>query len=97
MILNINLNNISRFFQHRMKKVLKKYLWKFILVYINNIIIFFSIFENYLKHSNQILIFLKKLNVIFSFFKLYFDYSHIKNLKRYVNKLKINIIKKRLK
>jgi hypothetical protein len=67
MISSMNLNNISEFFQHRMKKVLKKYLWKFVFVYINNIIIFFSTFENYLKHLNEILIFWKN-QTLFSFF-----------------------------
>jgi hypothetical protein len=95
-ISSINLNNSSKFFQHRMKKVLKKYLWKFVFVYIDDIIIFFSIFENHLKHLNEILIFLKKSDVILSLFKSHFDYSSIKILKHHVNRLKINIMKKKI-
>ncbi len=95
-ISSMNLNNISRFFQHRMKRVLKKYLWKFIFVYIDDIIIFFSILENHLKHLNEILILLKKSNVIFFLFKSHFDYLNIKILKHHVNRLKINIMKKKV-
>jgi hypothetical protein len=42
--------NISEFFQHRMEKVLEKYLWKFVLVYIDDIIIFSLTLEDHLKH-----------------------------------------------
>jgi hypothetical protein len=96
-VFNMNLNNTSEFFQHKMKKVLKKYLWKFVLVYIDDIIIFFSIFENHLKHLNEILILLKKSDVIFFLFKSHFDYSNIKILKHHVNRLNINIMKKKMK
>jgi hypothetical protein len=80
-----------------MKKVLKKYLWKIVLVYIDDIIIFFSTLENHLKHLNEILILLEKSDVIFFFFKSHFDYSNIKALKHHVNRLNINIMKKKIK
>jgi hypothetical protein len=96
-VFNMNLNNTFEFFQHKMKKVLKKYLWKFILVYIDDIIIFFSIFEDHLKHLNEILILLKKSDVILSLFKSHFDYSSIKALRHHVNRLNINIMKKKIK
>jgi hypothetical protein len=79
-----------------MKRVLKKYLWKFDFIYIDDIIIFFSTFENHLKHLNEILIFLKKSDVILFFFKSHFDYSIIKTWKHHVNRLKINIMKKKI-
>jgi hypothetical protein len=96
-VFNMNLNNTSEFFQHRMKKVLKKYLWKFVLVYIDDIIIFFSTLENHLKHLNEILILLKKSDVILFLFKSHFDYSSIKVLRHHVNRLDINIMKKKMK
>jgi hypothetical protein len=95
-ISNMNLNNTSKFFQHKIKRILKKYLWKFVLIYIDDIIIFFSTFENHLKHLKKILIFLKKSNVIFSLSKSHFDYSSIKILKHHVNRLKISIMKKKI-
>ncbi len=96
-VFSMSLNNIFEFFQHRMKKVLKKYLWKFVLVYIDDIIIFFSTLEDHLKHLNEILILLKKSNVILFFFKSHFDYSSIKALRHHVNRLNINIMKKKIK
>jgi hypothetical protein len=95
-ISSMNLNNTSRFFQHRMKRILKKYLWKFVLVYIDDIIIFFSTLENHLKHLNEILILLKKSDVILFLSKSHFDYSSIKILKHHVNRLKISIMKKKI-
>jgi hypothetical protein len=96
-VFNMSLNNISEFFQHRMKKVLEKYLWKFVLVYIDDIIIFFSTLENHLKHLNEILILLKKSDVILFLSKSHFDYSSIKILKHHVSRLNINIMKKKMK
>jgi hypothetical protein len=95
-VFNMNLDNTFEFFQHRIKKILKKYLWKFVFVYIDDIIIFFSILENHLKHLNEILILLKKSNVILFFFKSHFDYSNIKALRHHVNRLNINIMKKKI-
>jgi hypothetical protein len=96
-VFSMSLNNTFEFFQHRMKKVLEKYLWKFVLVYIDDIIIFFSILEDHLKHLNEILILLKKSNVTLSLFKSHFDYSSIKALRHHVNRLDINIMKKKIK
>src|SRR6266542_5796505 len=42
--------NISATFQRLMNQVLRKYLSKFILVYLNNIIIYFKIFEEYKEY-----------------------------------------------
>jgi hypothetical protein len=96
-VFSMSLENTFEFFQHRMKKVLKKYLWKFVFIYIDDIIIFFSILENHLKHLNEILILLKKSDVILFFFKSHFDYSNIKALRHHVNRLNINIMKKKIK
>ncbi len=80
-----------------MKRILKKYLRKFVFVYIEDIIISFSNFENSLKHLNETLIFLKKSDVIFFLFKSHFDYLSIKILKHHVNRLRTNIMKKKIK
>jgi hypothetical protein len=95
-ISSMSLDNNSNFFQHKMKRVLKKYLWKFVLVYIDDIIIFFTILENHLKYLNEILVLLKKSDVILSLSKSHFDYSSIKILKHHVNRLKISIMKKKI-
>ncbi len=95
-VFSMSLNNILEFFQHRMKKILKKYLWKFVFVYIDDIIIFFSILENHLKHLNEILVLLEKSDVILFLFKSHFDYSSIKALRHHVNRLNISIMKKKI-
>jgi hypothetical protein len=52
----MGLGNTPGFFQHRMKKVLEKYLWKFVLVYVDDIIIYSPTLENHLVHLEEILI-----------------------------------------
>ncbi len=79
-----------------MKRVLKQYLWKFVLVYIDDIIIFSFMFENHLVHLDEILILLKKSEVTFSLSKSHFAYLNIKVLSHHVSKLSINTMKKKI-
>jgi hypothetical protein len=92
----MKLENIFDFFQHRMKRVLKQYLWKFVLIYIDDIIIFSSTFENHLIHFDEILILLKKSKVTLFLSKFHFVYLNIKVLSYYVFKLSINMMKKKV-
>ena len=46
--------NASATFQRLMNQVLRKYLGKFILVYLNDIIIYFRTFEKYKEHVRLI-------------------------------------------
>ena len=39
---NIKFDNTSDFFQSKMKKMFKIYLWKFVLIYMNDIIVYFK-------------------------------------------------------
>ncbi len=46
----MGLGNTLGFFQHRMKKVLEKYLSKFVLVYVDDIIIYSPTLKDHLVH-----------------------------------------------
>ena len=52
-ISNMKLKNTSDFFQNRMKKIFEFYFWKFVFVYMNDIIVFFS------RQSNIFIIWMK--------------------------------------
>ena len=93
---NMKLNNIFGFFQNRMKKIFDFYLWKFVFVYMNDIIVYFHDSKNHLHHFDEMLRLLKKSNVTLTLKKCHFVYFNIKTLKHYVSKLKFNILKKKI-
>ena len=94
-IFSMNLKNISSFFQNRMKKIFDFYLWKFVLIYMNDIIIYFKISIDHFAHLNETLNLLKKSKMTLSFSKCHFVYSNIKTLKHYVNRLNLNTLKEK--
>ena len=99
----MRLINSSKFFQNWMKKLLHKYLWSFVLIYINNIVIYSRIIENHLIHLDQILQVLENSEVSLSLTKCHFVYQSVKLLEHHVSQLeistaedKIEVIKKML-
>ena len=92
----MNLKNISNFFQNRMKKIFDFYLWKFVLIYMNDIIIYFKISTDHFVHLNEALNLLEKSKMTLSFSKCHFVYSNIKTLKHYVNRFDLNTFKKKI-
>ena len=91
----MNLKNILNFFQNQMKKIFNFYLWKFVLIYMNDIIIYFKISTDHFAHLNETFNLLKKSKMTLSFSKCHFVYSSIKTLKHYVNRLDLNTLKKK--
>ena len=96
-IISIKLKNTSKFFQNRIKKIFDFYLWKFVLIYINDIIIYFEISINHFVYLNEALNLLKKSKMTLSFSKCYFVYSNIKTLKHHMNYFDLNILKEKTK
>lgn len=94
---NMKLENISGFFQNRMKKIFKFYFWKFVLIYMNEIIIYSTNFKQYFAHFDKVLNFLKKSNVILILKKCHFGYFNIKAWNHHVFRLKLSIFKKKNK
>ena len=50
----MGLVNMPGFFQYRTEKLLGVFLWQFVLVYVNNIIIYSLSLESRLRHLNQV-------------------------------------------
>ena len=94
-IFNMNLKNISNFFQNRMKKIFDFYLWKFVLIYMNDIIIYFKISTDHFAHLNEAFNLLKKSKMTLSFSKCHFAYLNIKTLKHHVNRFDLNTLKEK--
>ena len=92
----MNLTNTSNFFQHRMKKLLNSYLWKFVLIYVDDVIIYFLSLKQHIHHIDRVFSLLKNNDIIFSLIKCYFAYSSIKVLNHYVFRLNFNTAKKKI-
>ncbi len=100
LILSFGLINISTIFQTIINHILKEYIDKIIVVYLDNIFIFNKTLEKYKKHIHLILITLKQTNLYINAYKNTFysqeiDYLRFKiRLKTIeINNKKIEIIK----
>ena len=93
----MKLTNTSKFFQHRMKSLFSSYLWQFVFVYIDDIIIYFSFLIQHIQHLDQLLTFLKDNKITLTLIKCHFVYFSIHLLKHHVFKFDLNIIKKKIK
>ena len=96
-ISNMKLKNVFDFFQSRMKKIFDFYLWQFVFVYMNDIIVYFRDTEIHLRHFDKILKLLKKFEMTLILRKCHFVYFSIKTLKHWILKLNFNILKKKFK
>ena len=94
---NMKFDNTFDFFQNRMKKVCKIYLWKFVLIYMNDIIVYSKNKNQHLTHFEKILNLFQKSNVTLTLKKCHFVYSNIKVLKHHVLKFELNTLKKKIK
>ena len=91
----MKLTNSSEFFQHCMKDMLQFYLWKFLLIYVNDIIIFSETLKTHLQYVDQTLYTLKKSEVTLFLSKCHFKYLSIKILRHYVFCLGLNTVKEK--
>jgi len=79
-----------------MKQLLGSYLWQFILVYIDDIIIYSQTLEQHVYHLDQVLTLLKNSDVTLALSKCHFVYPSIKALGHHVFRLDLSIIKKKI-
>ena len=97
MVLTMGLTNLPGFFQHRMEFILAKYLWFFVLVYIDDIIIFSRSKKEHLYYLDRILQLLEDLGVTLSIAKCHFGYPSIKVLEHHVSWLGLSIVEEKTK
>src|SRR5438034_303188 len=97
MVSTMGLTNSPGFFQHQMESILAKYLWFFILVYVDDIIVFSRSKEEHLYHLDRILQLLEDSGVTLSIAKCYFGYPSIKALGHHVSQLGLSTIEEKTK
>ena len=94
-IFTMKFANIFDFFQHRIKKFLFSYFWQFVLIYIDDIIIYSVFLNQHVQHFDQVLILLKNNDVILALFKYHFVDFNIKILEHHVSRLELSTTKKK--
>ena len=67
-----------------MEQILHKYLWQFVCVYIDNIIIFSCTKEEHLLYLEEILLMLKDSKILLSVQKCYFIYQSVTMLGHHI-------------
>ena len=92
----MRLINTLKFFQHRMKELFDFYFWQFVLVYIDDVIIYSQILNQHVKHLNQMLTILENSEMILTLFKCHFAYFSIKVLNHHVSRLRLSTMKKKI-
>ena len=97
MVSTMGLTNSPGFFQYRMESILAKYLWFFILVYVDDIIIFSKSKKEHLHYLDRILQLLKDSGVTLSIAKYHFDYPSIKVLGHHVLWLGLSTVEEKTK
>jgi hypothetical protein len=96
-VFSMSRKNALEFFQHRMKSVFANYLWKFVLVYMNDVIIFSIFITKHLTHLKKVLTLLEKSEVILFLRKCHFEYLSITILEHHVSRLELSTLEKKTK
>ena len=91
----MGLTNSPGFFQHRMETIFRPYLWQWVLVYIDNIIIFSWTIEDHLTHLNEALRLLEQSGISLSIAKCHFGYPSITALGYCVSRLGLSTVQEK--
>lgn len=89
--------NTPGIFQSRMVKVFGGSLWKFVLIYIDGIIVFSKNPIDHLLHLQEVFDLLKKSGVTLSLAKCHFAYPSIKALGHHVGRLGLSTLEDKTK
>jgi hypothetical protein len=92
----IGLASSLAFFQHRIERIFRQYLWQFVLVYIDDIIIFSKDIETYIRDLSTVLSLLYKSGITLNLRKCYFAQSGLQALGHYVSRLGLSIVEEKV-
>ena len=95
--ISFDLKNASTHFQWIMNVILSNYRWDFILAYIDDIMIFSQIFDEYLEYYSLILKILKKIDLILKETKCHFCYNNIELLDHHISYLDLSTQTEKIK
>ena len=95
-VTSFDFKNFSSYVQKQFDVMLHSY-QAFIRVYLNDIMIFFRIFEKHCEHLSQIFELFKQKKIMLAFKKNFIDFSSITLLNQKINSLKMLIIDDKIK
>ena len=93
----MGLANSPGFFQHRIEDLFAGYLWKFVLIYIDNIIVFNRNQKEHLEHLDCALELLECSGVTIAVSKCYFGFPSVQALGHYVSRLRLSTLQSKTK
>lgn len=82
----MGLSSTSPFFQHRMERLFREYLWNFVLVYIDDIIVFSKSIKEHLAYLDTVLGLLEESGVTLSLSKCFFTQPSITALGHHISR-----------
>jgi len=88
--LPFRLRNGPAVFQQVMNKVLTKFLWLFVLVYIDNIVVYSQLFKSHLQNLDSVLRTIANANIMLSPPKCHISYQSLILLGQHVSRLGIS-------
>ena len=91
----MGLANSPGFFQHPMENLFEGILWKFVLVYIDDIIVFSKMLDQHLIDLDTCLTLLEQSGVTLALRKCHFGYPSIQALGHHVSRLGLSTIKEK--
>ena len=94
-VATMGLANSPSFFQHRMERILSRYLWKFVLVYVDDIIVYSRSPEVHLQDLDSVLTLLENSGVTLSVPKCHFSYPSIDALGHHVSRLGLSTVREK--
>jgi len=88
----MGLANSPGFFQHRMEDLFAQYLWNFVLVYIDDIIVFSRALGEHLEQLNTVLGLLADSGITISLAKCHFAFPSLQALGHHVSRLGLSTV-----
>ena len=79
-----------------MNAELAKWLWQFILVYVDNIIIYSRTFEDHLRHLDSILGVMEDVNITLAPKKCHLAYQSLQLLGQKISRLGVSTVKEKV-
>lgn len=86
-VATMGLANSPGFFQHRMEDLLKPYLWKFALVYIDDVIIYSRSLDEHVEHLGKVLKTLRDSGITLAPAKCHIAFPSVDSLGHHVSRL----------
>lgn len=94
-VATMGLINSPGFFQHRMENLLAEYLWTFVLVYIDDILIFSRTTEEHLGQLDKALGLLASSGITLSLAKCFFAFPSVQALGHHVSRLGLGTVQEK--